>query len=330
MPPCLLRTSSTFSSLRLRSGAAALLFVAAANARAEGLLDALVERFSMSEIQVLRAKSNAPFLPLAWATVSGYSDAQLRRSDGSDAKQVVDQSALSEGAFLPIPFGRRDALVVGEWMSKNELRFEGAASDTRDVFSLAIPVGWARQTPGQWQIAGFVAPLGHESESTWYWETLGGLFARQIRSDRFAWIVGAYFDVSPAEDFYIPYLGATWILNARWTISAVMPWPGVSYAPNANTFFRLGVAPSGASWSVDVGNEQPRISLSAWNLGISAQRRIADQIWLGAEAGYSGLSGLSIVGGEWQGLDTRLSGAGYALLTISFRPAPPVAEARGE
>jgi hypothetical protein len=293
----------------------------ATNVHAEGLVEALVERFSMSEIQVLRARNNAPFLPLAWAAVSSYSDAQLRHADGSDTGEVVDQSAFSEGAFLPIPLGTHNALVVGEWASKTELRFSGTPSEKREVFSLAIPLGWARQSQGAWQIAAFVAPLAHESESTWYWETLGGIFAREIRSDRFAWIAGAYCDISPVEDFYIPYVGATWVLNERWTISAVMPWPGVSYAPNVDTFFRVGISPSGTSWSVELDNEQPRVSLSAWNLGISAQRRVAGKLWLGAEAGFSGFSGLSIAGGHWHGLETSLSGTGYLLLTLSFRPS---------
>jgi hypothetical protein len=307
----------------LQSLAAVLLLATAANVRADGLVDSLVERFSMSEIQVLRAQNNAPFLPLAWATASGYSKAQLKRSDGSGTDMTVDQSALSEGAFLPIPIGTHDALIIGEWASKTRLRFEGPFSDQRDVTSLAIPVGWARQTQGQWQLAAFVSPLGHYSENTWCWETLGGVFGRQIRSDRFAWILGAYFDVSPVEDFYTPYLGATWILNERWTISAVFPWPGVSYAPTSDMYFRLGVSPSGASWSVDAENKHPRMSLSAWNLGISVQKRIAGKVWIGAEAGYSGFSGLSFVGGDWQGLQTNLSGTGYGLVTLNFRPQTP-------
>jgi hypothetical protein len=72
-----------------------------------------------------------------------------------------------------------------------------------------LPLGWIRQSTSDWQLAAFVAPLGHKThQDSWYWETLGGVFARYMSSDRVAWIFGAYADVSPLEEFYTPYLGA--------------------------------------------------------------------------------------------------------------------------
>jgi hypothetical protein len=62
------------------------------------------------------------------------------------------------------------------------------------------------------------------------------------------------------------------------------------------------------------------MSLSAWDFGISVQRRIYRNLWFGVEAGVSGLRGLTIVGGDWQSPDTRLDNAAYALLTINLRP----------
>ena len=161
------------------------------------------------------------------------------------------------------------------------------------------------------------------TRTIWYWETLGGAFARHTTSDRVAWIFGVYFDVSPLEDFYTPYLGATFTLSEQWMINAVMPWPSINYAPNADTLFQLGVTPSGTSWSIEPDERRPRMSLSAWNFGLAAERRIYKSVWLRGEVGISGLRGLTIVGGDYEAPETKLGHTGFALFSINIRPGEP-------
>jgi hypothetical protein len=292
-----------------------------ATARSDGIVDAMVRRFSQSDFEFIRAKSNVPFLPAAWVTLATYNEGEFTRPNDSDAKLSFHQTSASQGAFVPFAIGRRDAIVIGEWISRTDFEMENAASDDLQVLSAAVPIGWIRQATPDWQVAAFVAPLGHKThEDSWYWETLGGVFARHTTSDRVAWLFGAYFDVSPLEDFYTPYIGATFTLNERWSINAVMPWPAVLYAPNTDTLFRVGVTPSGTSWSIDPNQEKPRVDLSAWNFGVSAERRLYKNLWLAAEIGVSGIRGLSIVGGDYQDPETKLDSTGFVLLMLNFRP----------
>ncbi len=297
---------------------------AAASAQAEGLVDSLVRRFTESEFEFLRAKSNAPFLPLAWVTATAYDEGEFRMPDGNGTPITFSQTSFSQGAFAPIPLGERDALVIGDWISATRFELQGAPRDELNLFSVSIPVGWIRQQSPDWQIAAFVSPLGHHTnDDDWYWETLGGVFARRVTSDNVAWIFGAYFDVAPLEDFYTPYIGATFVLNERWSINAVMPWPGVTYAPTTETYFRFGVVPSGASWSIEADGSQPRMNLSSWNFGLSMEHRLHKNIWFGAEIGVAGIRGLSLVGGDFEEPETKLDNTGYALLTINWRPGVP-------
>ncbi len=289
---------------------------------AEGLVDALVQRFSQTEFEFLRAQTNAPLPPVAWASATSYDESRFVSQKDTSKSLEFSEWSVSEGALLPLPIGNRDLAFVGQWVSRTTFRLKDSNFDDLNVLSVAVPIGWARQTSAQWQIAAFVAPLGHYSRDEWYWEALGGVFARYLRSDRVAWLFGAYFDVGSAEDFYTPYLGAIWILNQRWTISAVLPWPGVIYAPGPNTSFRLGVTPSGTSWSVDAGGTRPHVSFGAWNLGISGERRVFRNLWVGAEAGFSGIRGLSVIDGRWQSLETHLDGTGYVSLKVNLRPSP--------
>ncbi len=301
-----------------------------APAMAEGLIDTLVRRFSESEFEFVRAQSNAPFPPAAAIGTSVYQESAFRRADGTDSEVTFQQAAISEYAFLPIPIGKRDAVAIGQWMSWTHFDLDNAPRDQLEVFSVSVPVGWIRQQSPNWQIAAFVAPLGHRTpEDSWYWETMGGAFARNVRGDRFAWIVGAYFDVSPLEDFYTPYLGATYVINDQWTLTAIMPWPSITYAPTTHTVLRLGVAPSGASWTIEPGERRPRMNLSTWNFGLTVEHRLAGNFWLGFEMGVAGLRGLSIVGGEWEAPETKLDNTGFAMLTLNLRPGSLRAERPG-
>lgn len=289
---------------------------------AESLVAALARRFADSEFAFMRAQSNAPLPPAAWVTLTGYEDVQITRTDSPVADVEFQQATLSQGAFLPVTVGSRDAFVIGEWIGLTQLEIEHSDNEL-DVLSLSVPVGWIRQASDRWQWAAFIAPLGHKSEhDDWYWETLGGAFARRLQSDRFAWVVGFYFDVAPLEDFYTPYLGATFVIDERWTLNAIMPWPSVTYAPTPNMFFRIGVSPSGASWTLEAGEHRPRVSLDSWNLGFRVETRVVNNIWVGIEGGVAALRGLSFIDNDWQGLDVDLDETPYAMLTFGFRPNP--------
>jgi hypothetical protein len=88
------------------------------SAHAEGLVDALVTRFTQSDFVFPRGNSDVPFLPLAWVSTSYYNDATFTQPGNNGSTDIgYRQSSLSEAAIAPIPVGRRDALVVGEWAS---------------------------------------------------------------------------------------------------------------------------------------------------------------------------------------------------------------------
>lgn len=164
-----------------------------------------------------------------------------------DSDVTARQSSLSQYALVSIPLGRRDLNGIGESLSWTRFDLDHAARSELEVLSAALPRGMGAAAIAQLAVAGFVAPLGHHTPGeSRYWGTLGGVFARNVRGDRFAWAVGAYFDVSPLEDFYTPYLGATHIINEPWTLNAIVPWPSITYAPTTQTVLRLGVVALGS------------------------------------------------------------------------------------
>lgn len=289
-----------------------------------GTLEDWIRGFAESEIVFARSSSKVPFQPLAYLDMSFYNDSEIRRPDAKSLS--FDQTTVSQGAVAPFLLGPRDVVFVGEWLGWSHFDARNDAFQSFEVLSVGVPVGWLRQVDDRWQAAAFVMPLGHRAnlgDAPWSWETLGGAFARLAQTDQLWWVFGAYFDVGHGEDTYLPYLGAAWELSDQWTLSAILPWPAILYAPDRDTLFRFGAAPSGASWSLRPGNERVSFTLDSWDLGLSAERRIHGNLWLMAEAGVGGLRGLRVTEGEWHEPEIDLGASPYVSIGINFRPTLP-------
>jgi len=285
-------------------------------------VDDWVRSFAESQIVFQRATSNVPFPPLAFIDVSQYQDAKVRRPHADSIS--YDQTNVSQGAAVPFLLGPRDVFVVGDWLGWSRFDARSTAAESFDVLSVGVPVGLLHQGSRRWQSAEFIMPLGHKTnldDSSWSWETLGGVFARYLQSDSLWWAFGLYADVKPGPDTYLPYLGVSWSIDDHWTLSAIMPWPAVMYAPTRDTLFRLGGAPSGASWSLRPNGDQAAFTLDSWDLGAAAEHRIHGNFWLAIEAGVGGLRTLRVTDGELREPDVSISHSPYISVGVRFRPA---------
>jgi hypothetical protein len=297
------------------------LSVLAGSAQAD-ILQQWLHSFEQSELNFNRSNSNTPFLPLAFVDARNYQDSKLTLTDGSTVE--YDQSSVNQGAILPFLMTPRDVLVIGDWVSMSSLKPNSDTLEDFDVLSVGIPIGWMRQLNDDWQVGGFVMPLGHKAtleDSSWNWETLGGGFGRYVQTERLWWAFGVYFDINTDTETWLPYLGASYEFNDRWTLSAVMPWPAILYAPNRDTLFRFGAAPSGSSWLLDTGGERISYALDGWDLAFSGEHRIWGDIWLELEAGIGGLKGLNISNGDWQEPALDVSTSEFITFGINFRPS---------
>lgn len=291
-------------------------------AQEAGLVQRSIRGFQDSDFEFQRSISNVPFPPIAFMSATAYGDVEVELADGSRVEYDVKRASAMAG--VPFLLDSRNALVGGLYLSRSRFSVDDERIDDFDVTSVGLPVGWIRQQNPDWQLAAFAMPLGHKSElgkSDWNWQYLGGAFARYIQTDRLWWAFGFYADVGAGDDFYIPYVGASWSINERWTLSAVMPWPSIIYAPSPNWLLRFGATPSGASWRLDTGSGDVGVDLNAWDFGFSGEIRLAGNLWLSARVGVSGLQGLVIEGSSIEEPETDLDSAGYVGMALNFRPA---------
>lgn len=287
------------------------------------LMQRIAQKFEHSKIEFQRSGSNAPFIPIASFGAGFYGDAEVdSRKKGRDVK--YDVNTVSQVAGVPFLFGDRDALIIGEYLSWSDFSVKSDTRDSFNVTTVGLPVAWLRQVDPKWQAAAFVMPMGHYDDiqgSNWAWQYLGGAFARYVQHDRLWWAFGFYFDIAPGDNFYIPYLGASWVINERWTLSAVMPWPALLYAPSKDWLFRLGASPSGSSWSFNPDGSDASLNLDAWDFGLSAERRLSGGLWLSLEAGVGGFRGLRLSGSDVESPDLDVSTSPYLGINLNFRPA---------
>lgn len=301
-----------------------LLLYAVPGTAEDSFMRRMTQQFADSEIEFARSESNAPFLPLAFVSGTAYGSAEVDGRKRGLENLDYDVDTLSQFAALPVLLGERDALIFGEYLSWSHFDVDGGQFDSFDVGTLSPMLGWLRQVDPAWQAAAFVMPMAHRSSldgSDWTWQYMGGVFARYVQTEHLWWAFGFYADVAPGDNFYIPYVGASWVIDERWTVSAIMPWPAVLYAPNRDWLFRLGASPSGSSWSFKPDGADTSVNLDAWDFGLGAERRLGGNIWLAMEAGIGGFRGLRFSGDDLKSPDIDVSTSPYVGITLNFRPS---------
>lgn len=291
---------------------------------AQNFVQDTVSAFESSDFVFQRGGSNVPFIPIAYLGARSYGEAQIENTLTGETLNFEQQGA-SAATGVPFLVGKRDAVVFGAYLSSN--RFETSDNSVGDfrVDTVGLPIGWARQINPQWQAAAFVMPLGHRStqqSSDWTLQTMGGVFARYTQNERLWWAFGVFGDDSPSDSYVIPYLGASWVINPQWTLSAIMPWPAVIYAPTQDWMFRLGASPSGAAWSLQPVDNDVAVSLDAWDFGLSAERRLYKNLWLEARTGVGGLRGLRLNSdsGTLEAPDINVASSGFFAVSLKIRP----------
>lgn len=282
----------------------------------------LVQAVASSEVTFLRAESDVPFMPIAWAKHSHYGSAEFTSLAGADPGPF-SQSEWNVGMLAPVHAGRRDLVLLGVDVGHNRFRFDQTPAANGSVLAITPAAGWIRQLDEDDQIVAFVAPgfasaLGDTAD--WALYSYAGLMGTRRVSDRLLWVYGAVHEYSAGSQFLYPYLGFQWLPNRNWSVALVVPWPTVSWAPNKKVFFSVGVVPGGASWHYREDGRRLSASFGSWNLMAGAGVNVYGKFWLQGQVGYAGLHGLQIDEQGGASIDVRASNQPVYSLNLQFRP----------
>jgi len=291
----------------------------------ESLIERSARAFTESDLVFARGFSNAPFLPVAFLGNTHYGDAMVSEEGATPETAGTRYSVNSTSHYGGIPFllSKRSMAVLGEYVSYSNFTVENG--EDFSVASASLAAGYLYQVNPDWQVIGALLPFYNHSSigerGKDYWQVMGGAVARYTRNDRLWWLFGVGFDDSDFGTTWLPYVGASLILNERWSISAILPWPQVMYAPSKDWFVSMGAAYSGNSWAVDTGTGKVGLNLSGFDFGFGGGMRLKGPLWLEGTVGVSGLRALTINDGEVSGPSIDVSSSPFINFSLTFRPS---------
>jgi hypothetical protein len=291
----------------------------------EGFIERAARAFTESDLVFARSFSNAPFLPVAFLGGTHYGDATVSGEgatpDIAGAKYRVNST--SQYAGVPFLLSKRSMAVLGEYVSYADFSVDNG--EEFSVTSASIAAGYLYQVNPDWQVIAALVPfynhssLGERGQD--YWQVMGGAVARYTRNDRLWWLFGVVFDDSDFGTSVLPYVGASLTLTERWSVSAILPWPQLMYAPSKDWFLSLGASYSGNSWAVNNTTGAVGLNLSGFDFGFGGAMRLKGPLWLEGSVGVGGLRALTITDGDVSGPSIDVSSSPFFKLSLTFRPS---------
>lgn len=291
----------------------------------EGFIERSARAFTESDLVFARGFSNAPFLPVAFLGNTHYGDAMVSEEGATPETAGTRYRVNSTSQYAGIPFllSKRSMAVLGEYVSYSNFTVENG--EDFSVASASLAAGYLYQVSPDWQVIGALVPfynhssLGERGKD--YWQVMGGAVARYTRNDRLWWLFGVGFDDSDFGTTWLPYVGASLILNERWSVSAILPWPQVIYAPSKDWFVSLGAAYSGNSWALNSTTGAVGLNLSGFDFGFGSGMRLKGPLWLEGTVGVGGLRALTINDGDVSGPSIDVSSSPFINISLTFRPS---------
>jgi hypothetical protein len=254
-----------------------------------------------------------------------YDDAMVSEEGATPdvAGKHYQVNTTSQYAGVPFLLNKRSMVVLGEYLSYSDFTVENG--EDFSTTSAAIAAGYLYQVNNDWQLMGGILPVHHRSSlgdrRKDYWQVMGGALTRYTRNDRLWWLFGVVFDDSEFGTTWLPYIGASLIINQAWSVSALLPWPQVIYAPSKDWFVSAGASYSGSSWAVNSSTGAVGLNLSGFDFGVGGARRLKGALWIEAKAGVGGLRGLSINDGDITGPAIDVSSSPFISISLTLRPS---------
>ena len=282
----------------------------------------ILDGLKASEFRFARSGSEVPFLPAGWLTHQYYPDASFEANLEILPDAEVQENATSLGAFMPLSVQSRDMVLVGVDLSLDRIKVQSGPFRDQDVVRLTPVAAWMRQVNRNNLVAAFAAPIfSKEVRSGGEWGTGGyaGVVGLHWRSDTMQWVYGAVYENSFGRDRFYPYLGLQWNPHPRLSVSLVIPWPTITYAPGEDWILQMGISPGGSSWVSRQDRYEVTESFGSWNLAAGLGRRLYGHFWLVGSAGLAGLRAWQL-GEDDSALRYEAKPGAVFTLALQFRP----------
>ena len=108
------------------------------------------------------------------------------------------------------------------------------------------------------------------------------------KSNQLQWIVGIGYSRSFGDPTAFPIVNAVIQPNEHWQLTLGFPKTSVSFAPSSHWHSYAKLQPNGGKWNLDTeGSNDVNLIYSSFEFLAGVERRLANNLWLGIEAGQS-------------------------------------------
>jgi len=257
---------------------------------------------------------------MAWVAVNNRGESELVVDD---RELRFEEMSASQFLVMPVWIGRKDMLLIGEYAAWQQIDFSAPQPGRRNLYTFVPLLGWLRQAGEHTQLAAFVAPeysTGDDISGYSFseWSGYAGVIGISWTSERFAWMYGGVAAFSHDTNMLFPYVGCLWQPTPHWSVSAILPWPSVSYALDHDTMFQVGISP--ADGTLAAAGDDLRMSYTSWSLLFSGHRRVHKNFWLSAYVGWAGAGNFAISTHAQPETDYKFQRDMVFSLQFSFRP----------
>ena len=282
----------------------------------EKLLDAIMR----SDFIFDRTVSNVPFFPLGFLDYSNQNSLEV--ADGCETASGCEfrYQNVSQALALPVWVGQKHMFLLGETLEMD--RFT-RGNETITVNSGGLLGAWAMQPNKQWQVGAFLygyRNIGNDKYSNLSSGTYSGAVARYRHSPHFHSYLGLVRFNNARQTLLFPYLGFDWYLDTRWSISAIMPWPTLNYAPSTSTLIRFGALYSSSNWASGDDANVDMVSFGQWDFGLSYEQKLYKTWWGALTVGQSGFGKLVLESDGSPDFESDIDSSPFVKLSINFRP----------
>ena len=302
------------------AGVCLLLGLLLAPFSAHAVGDSLIEAIMRSDFIFDKSISNVPFFPLGYVQVK-HNDELTLEDDCLDTRSCdFSFTSFSQALGLPAWVGKKNMLILAETLESDRLEFD---NESFSLNSLGLMAAWISQPSPEWQIGLFAFAyegFGEEHNVSSVGGQIIGGGGRYRHEPGFHSYWGLVrLDDRSSDPLIYPYIGFDWFIGKTLGVSALVPWPAISYSPDPDIVYKFGATISGSDWFFDDSGELAAGQLGMVDFGFIYEKRLAGLFWLEAGVGYSGFSRLSISSDSDVDFDSNLERSPFFRVAINLR-----------
>ncbi len=291
--------------------------------RSEAVGEMLINKVMQSDFIFDRGISNVPFLPIGYLQFTDQQDIKFSEQCVVETNCQFNYQSVQQGFGLPVYIDKKYMIILGETLESNHI--DSAFGDYR-IDTVGVLAAFIAQPTIEWQVGAFYygyKGIGGVHDFNQPEESIAGAVGRYRHSPHFHSYWGAVTYDTTETRVVMPYIGFDWLIDKEWSISGILPWPVVSYAPNKNNLFKLGGFVNGAQWQIpnenNISSNALDVDFGQVNLGAAYERRLHNNFWGEFMIGHSGF-GAAKFSDNSLSIDAEVDGAPFVRFSIFYRP----------